>query len=187
MPRIITGTARGMKLETLEGEHTRPTSDMVKEAVFSAIQFDIEGRCVLDLFAGSGQLGIEALSRGAAKAVFIDNNAAAAEIVKQNLKKARLFELSSVLATDAFGYIKGNAGKIKFDIVFIDPPYASGEAFASVKRLYDADMIADFGIVVCETDSDEYPEIEGFDVKKHSKYGKTYITMYVKKEGEDAE
>lgn len=184
MPRIITGSARGMRLETLEGELTRPTSDMAKEAIFSMIQFDIEGRCVLDLFAGSGQLGIEALSRGAEKAVFIDKNVDAANIIKANLKKARLFENSLVLNTDAFSYIKGNAGKIKFDIVFIDPPYADGTAFEAATKLCEAGMISDHGMIICEAGNDEVFEIEGFEIAKHVRYGKAFVTLYVRKEAE---
>ena len=106
MLRIITGSAKGKKIKTLEGEATRPTSERIKEAVFSAIQFDIEGRRVLDLFAGSGQLGIEALSRGAQTATFVDSNRNAIAVIKENLDKTRLTKNAVVLQTDAVGFIK---------------------------------------------------------------------------------
>ena len=115
--RVITGSARGRVLRTLEGEDVRPTTDRVKEAIFSIIQFEIEGRQVLDLFAGSGQLGIEALSRGAAYATFTDMNKDAVNIVKQNLLSTGLHRNSAVLQTDAITFLKNS--KKKFDIIFI--------------------------------------------------------------------
>jgi 16S rRNA (guanine(966)-N(2))-methyltransferase RsmD len=121
--RVITGTARGRTLKTPEGDHTRPTAERVKEAVFSIIQFEIEGRRVLDLFAGSGQLGIEALSRGATSAVFIESDKAAAEVVRENLQKTRLEDKATVLQTDAIAFLASTASV--FDIVFLDPPYAA--------------------------------------------------------------
>ena len=122
--RVITGTARGRRLETLPGEETRPTAERVKEGLFSAIQFDIEGRRAVDLFAGSGQLGIEALSRGAAGCIFIDRNAEAAEVIRRNLKAAGLYASAHVLTTDAMLFLE--RGRERFDLAFLDPPYASG-------------------------------------------------------------
>ena len=178
--RIITGSARGTRLETLEGEETRPTAERVKEALFSMIQFDIEGRRVLDLFAGSGQLGLEALSRGAAVATFIDQNNSASDIVKQNAKKTKLFEKCRVLTTDWKSYVRGMAGREKYDIIFIDPPYASGLAKEATEKLIQADMIADHGLVVCETSDPDPVEHDGLVTLKHNRYGKTYITLYTK-------
>ena len=120
--RVITGTARGRVLRTLEGEDVRPTTDRVKEAVFSIIQFEIEGRRVLDLFAGSGQLGIEALSRGAASATFVDMSKDSLSTVKYNLEHTKLGDNAKVVQTDALSFLK--LTKDKFDIVFLDPPYA---------------------------------------------------------------
>ena len=122
--RIITGSARGAVLTTLEGEATRPTSSKVKEAIFSSIQFDLEGRRFLDLFAGSGQMGLEALSRGAEKAVMVDNSREAIEIMKANAQKTHLYQKTSILCMDFQQYIRSARGKIQFDIVFLDPPYA---------------------------------------------------------------
>lgn len=131
--RVITGTSRGRVLRTLEGEDVRPTTDRVKEAVFSIIQFEIEGRRVLDLFAGSGQLGIEALSRGAASATFVDMSKDSLSAVKYNLEHTKLGDNAKVVQTDALSFLK--LTKDKFDIVFLDPPYASSLVVDSMKLL----------------------------------------------------
>ena len=120
--RIITGSARGTKLETLEGDATRPTADRVKEAVFNIIQFEVEGRSMLDLFAGSGQMALEALSRGAESALLADSGTDAVNIIKSNAKKARLYEKCRVLCSDYKSVIRGCADREKFDIIFLDPP-----------------------------------------------------------------
>ena len=125
MMRVITGTARGIKLAAPEGEHTRPTAERVKEAVFSMIQFETEGRKVLDLFAGSGQLGIEALSRGAAHAAFVERDKKALACIRENLKKTKLEDDASVYGMDvmaALGGYMSDSGE--YDIIFADPPYA---------------------------------------------------------------
>ncbi|MCQ2423422.1 MAG: 16S rRNA (guanine(966)-N(2))-methyltransferase RsmD [Clostridia bacterium] len=153
--RIITGTARGMNLETLEGESTRPTTDRVKESMFSMIQFEIEGRRVLDLFAGSGQLALEALSRGAAKATLIDENRAATDIIMANAKKAKLFDRCRTAAADYASFIRGAAGKEQYDIVFLDPPYASGLLPEALRKLSDAGLFAPGAIIVCESETPE--------------------------------
>ena len=147
--RVITGTARGRVLRTLEGEDVRPTTDRVKEAVFSIIQFEIEGRRVLDLFAGSGQLGIEALSRGAASATFVDMSKDSLSAVKYNLEHTKLGDNAKVVQTDALSFLK--LTKDKFDIVFLDPPYASSLVVDSMKLL--SDVVAAGGCAICETRS----------------------------------
>jgi len=152
--RIITGTARGTKLNTLEGENTRPTSDRVKEAVFSMLQFDIEGRAVLDLFAGSGQLGLEALSRGAARATLIDSSREAAEIIIENAKKTHLFKQCRVTATDYASFIRGAQGKETFDIIFLDPPYNTDLLPNALRLLASAKLCALGAYIICETDCD---------------------------------
>ena len=121
--RVITGTARGRKLAALEGLEVRPTTDMVKEAMFSILQFEVEGANVLDLFAGSGQLGIEALSRGAAGAVFVDQRRDAASLIRDNLKLTGLEDRARVVCGDAAAFLS-SAGE-KFGLIFIDPPYAA--------------------------------------------------------------
>ena len=122
MMKVITGTLRGRTVQTLDGEATRPTTQRVKEALFSAIQFDIEGRRVLDAFAGSGQLGIEAISRGAASCVFVDNSREAAEIVRKNTTALGIGAVSTVLCQDTMQFLARTTER--FDIVFLDPPYA---------------------------------------------------------------
>ena len=152
--RIITGSARGTKLDALEGEVTRPTSDRVKEAIFSMIQFDIEGRAVLDLFGGSGQLALEALSRGAARATIIDQSREAVDIIIANAKKTHLFEKCRVSAADHASFIRGAAGREKYDLVFIDPPYNSGLIANSLDELARANLFADGAYIICESDCD---------------------------------
>lgn len=149
--RIITGTARNTPLASLEGEHTRPTSERVKEALFSMIQFELEGRRVLDLFAGSGQLGLEALSRGAAHATFIDNTRAACDIVIANAKRAKLFDRCRVSTTEYDSALRGWAGKEKFDLVFLDPPYDSAFVPDALSLIVDGALLAPGATVVCET------------------------------------
>ena len=123
MPRVITGTARGRVLLAVPGTGTRPTSANVKEAVFSSIQFELQDRNVLDLFAGSGQMGIEALSHGARSCVFVDHNREAAEVVRQNLRTTGLEDGATVLCRDSLGFLSQTPDC--FDLVFLDPPYAS--------------------------------------------------------------
>lgn len=183
--RIITGSARGTKLQTPEGLDTRPTIERVKEALFSMIQFELDGKRVLDLFAGSGQLGLEALSRGAAKATFIDADREASEIIKANAKKTKLFEQSVVLNTDYKAFIRGNAGKQRFDIIFLDPPYAENLIEDALLRLLRADMVADGALVVCESDRPEPIEVEGLTLRRHASYGKVHITLLEKNAPEE--
>lgn len=175
--RVITGKARGRKLITLEGEDVvRPTSDKVKEAMFSIVHFELDGATVLDAFAGSGQLGIEALSRGAAKAYFIDENKAAFETVKENLKLTKLFDDAVVLNADAFTYMRNT--QEKFDIVFLDPPYRK-ELVANALPVV-ARCCKPGALVVCETDArEELPETAGTLTKfREYKYSKTKLTTY---------
>lgn len=178
--RVITGKARGVKLLTLEGESVRPTSEKTKEAVFSAIQFEIEGRRVLDLFAGSGQLGIEALSRGAERAVFIDQSAEALEVVKLNVKKSGFEKQAVISRMDYFQFLKGT--KEVFDIAFIDPPYAAGFVLTALEGV--TKIMSNYGIIVCEHPADvEMPEsINGFKLSRQYKYGKLVTVTIFKKE-----
>lgn len=186
--RIITGSARSVKLITLDGEEvTRPTTERVKEALFSMIQFDLEGRRVLDLFAGSGQLGLEALSRGAASAVFSDVSREACEVIKKNAQKTKLFPKARVLNTDYKAVIRGFQGREKFDIVFLDPPYAGDMITDALARMTRSDILADGAIVICESDREEPFEAEGLSVKRFARYSKTFLTVLVKDTGETDE
>lgn len=180
--KIITGLAKGMNLETLEGEATRPTSQRVKEAIFSMIQFDIEGAYVLDLFAGSGQLGLEALSRGAKKATFCDSSRDAVDIVMKNAKKSRLFDKCRISACSYEQMIKGIAGKEQYDIIFIDPPYKSGCIADVLKKLVDGDVIAKNAFVICESGEEDIfgdnDELRGkFEIQKQARYSISYVTV----------
>ncbi len=183
--RIITGSAKGVKLFTLNGEDiTRPTAERVKEALFSMIQFDIEGRRVLDLFAGSGQLGLEALSRGAASATFVDSSKSAVEIIKKNAEKTKLIDRARILNADYKAVIKSFAGKEQFDIVFLDPPYAGDSVKNAIHAMLKADLFAQGALLVCESDRDKPFTAEGFVEKRFARYGKTYLTYLAKEEEE---
>ncbi len=185
--RIITGSARGTKLVTLEGLETRPTSETVKEAVFSMIQFELEDRRILDLFSGSGQMGLEALSRGAAKATLIDLNPDAVKIIRQNAQKAKLYDKCVILSSDCRRVMKGISGKEKFDIIFIDPPYAAKAIPDILRDLIKYDLIEENGIIICEDDSSKPYELEGLSLRRFAKYGRTYVTVLEKKTNSDEE
>ena len=175
--RVITGTARGRRLLEPEGMAIRPTTDMVKEALFNIIQFDIEGRRVLDLFAGTGQLGIEALSRGAAEAVFCDESRSAVKLVRANLERCGL--KGRVELCDSLGYLKG-AGK--FDLVFLDPPYDTNLLEKALELIQNVDILNDGGIIVCESRREKaLPEAVAPYRKDLSRcYGKVCLTVYRK-------
>lgn len=183
--RIITGSARGIKLETLEGEATRPTAERVKEAIFSMIQFDLPDAHVLDLFAGSGQLGLEALSRGAEKAHLVDRSADATAIIKQNAQKTRLWERCRVVTMDYADYIRGTKGE-KFDFIFLDPPYGSGMLKSALEKLADSDLLADGAWIFCEDETDDIFDgdealADKYTVEKQNRYGRIYITVLSRK------
>ena len=185
--RVITGTARGRKLATLPGEDiTRPTLEVVKEAVFSSIQFELEGRTMLDLFAGSGQMGIEALSRGAAAATFVDSSRDAVKIISENVKKTRLEDRSTVITATAEQFIKTARGK-KFDYVFLDPPYALRALPDTLAAIYDAGLLKETSVVICEDEKyfDENDEkiFSRYELKKSARYGRIIIT-YLAPKGE---
>ncbi|MBQ7474955.1 MAG: 16S rRNA (guanine(966)-N(2))-methyltransferase RsmD [Clostridia bacterium] len=151
--RVITGSARGAKLATLDSDATRPTSDKVKEAIFSMIQFDLEGRTVLDLFGGSGQLAIEALSRGAEKAVIVDSSREATAIIIENAKKTKLFDRCRVSTSDYAAFLRGAAGREKFNLIFLDPPYNTALLRDSLAGIAKAGILSDGGIIVTESDT----------------------------------
>ena len=185
--RLITGSATGIKLVTLEGVQTRPTAERTKEAIFSMLQFDIEGRRVLDLFSGSGQMALEALSRGAESAVMLDKSKDAVNVITKNVEKTRLSERCKVYCADAFDYLKKNKGE-KFDIVFIDPPYAQKLVEKSLEALVENEIIKPTALVVCESAEQNVFETnselkEKFEIFKSGKYGVAYINIFVPKGG----
>lgn len=171
--RIISGSARGLKLKTLDGDVTRPTADRVKEALFSTLSPKIKSATVLDAFAGSGALGIEALSRGSARAVFTEKNRAAYCVCKENLIRSGFGEKGDVILTDALSYLDKTSEL--FDIIFLDPPYASGiyEEFLSRAKSH----LAPDGIIVTEYEEKNAPLISSeFSVIKEKKYGRVHLS-----------
>ena len=181
--RVIAGTARGVRLKTLPGaDVTRPTVDRVKEGMFSALQFLLPGARVLDLFAGSGQLGIEALSRGAASCVFIDENRAAVRVVQENLRAAGLSGQAQVVCSTAQGYLAAADGP--FDILLLDPPYRHGTIKALLPQL--GRVMAPGGVALCESEREaELPLRAGALVlKKQYRYGTVLVSRYEKEESE---
>ncbi len=181
--RVITGSARGARLKTLPGLATRPTAERVKEALFSSIQFELEGRRVLDLFAGSGQLGIEALSRGAALAVFVDHSADAVQIIRENLAHTHLAERSRVLEGEADAFLARS--KDCFDVILLDPPYRQG--FLEKLLPLAAAKLSDGGVLVAESArEDPMPEKAGkLGLVQKKRYGKTTIGFYRGEDGDD--
>lgn len=176
--RIISGSARGRRLQTLAGNDVRPTTDKVKEAIFSAIQFDIEGRRFLDLFAGSGQMGLEALSRGAVSAVFVDSANESVKVLKENVTVTGFSENSKIYRADALTFLA--TSNETFDIAYLDPPYG-GELL--VKALNGVcKKMSDYGIIICEHPPEvTLPDTVGdFTVFKRYRYGKINVTNYKK-------
>ena len=193
MMRIISGKARGCKLYSLEGENTRPTGERVKEAVFSMIQFDIEGREVLDLFAGSGQLGLEAISRGAVHADLVDHSKAAVEVIRKNMVKTKLALDASAFCADFSDFLRGHKGRGKYDIVFLDPPYAAGVLPEVLKLLLRYELLKPSSVIVCESASFEdvfgqSPTLSSrYSIKKQAKYGAAHVTILTLPEEETSE
>lgn len=174
--RVITGSARGRKLITLEGNDVRPTTDRVKEAMFSSIQFETEGAVVLDLFAGSGQLGIEALSRGAKTAVFVDYSKKSLEIVKKNLDITGFTDKAEMYNMNSSDFLK--ITDRKFDFIFLDPPYNKG-ILAEILPQLSKNINSD-GKIFCEHEQNLVmpEEIQGLSLKKTYKYGKIRVSLY---------
>ena len=175
--RVITGSARGRKLKTPENYDVRPTTDNVKESVFNIIHFDIAGRRVLDLFAGTGQMGIEALSRGAAEAVFVDSSEKSLKMVRENLAICNFS--SPVIRADALDFVSSCG---KFDIIFIDPPYDSGIYEEILAKINSVDILSEGGIIIVEARREcVLPELQEPYLKaKEYRYGKIKIAKYVK-------
>lgn len=182
--RVITGIARGSKLITVEGtEVVRPTTDGVKEAIFSAIQFEIEGRTVLDLFAGSGQLGIEALSRGAKEAYFVDSATVSIKAIKENLKHTKLEANAHVVNMPFSAFLKST--RATFDIAILDPPYGYKLINKALPHLEE--KMSDGGIIICEHEKElTLPRDLGrFQIAKVLKHSRTAITIYRPRENEE--
>ena len=183
--RIITGSARGVSLFTLPGEATRPTAERTKEAVFSMIQFDSEGRSVLDLFAGSGQLALEALSRGAASAVLCDRSKDAINIIKRNAEKTRLSDRCKIFSSDAQTLL-GRLGEERFDIVFLDPPYAMHDMTPVMDALRP--LLQEDAVILLEHEAKTFPSTpDGFELYDSRKYGIAGVSFFRQWKTEEAE
>lgn len=188
MLKIITGEAKGKRLRTLEGEATRPTSERVKEAIFSSLQFDLEHRRVLDLFAGCGQLGLEALSRGSESVTFVDSSREAMEIVKENAKNTGYFDRCRYAVSDYRNFIRKASGRDRYDLVLIDPPYAMECCGEAVGRLLESGILEDGAIVVCEcgTEAFDPAALPHFETLKSTRYGKkTYVAILLYRKPEE--
>ena len=183
MMRIITGSARGTHLYTLPGEATRPTSDRIKGAMFSSIQFDIEDRRVLDLFAGTGQLGLEAMSRGAASVTFVDAERAAIDVVKANATSTGYFAKCRYAVSDWRNFIRKASGRDSYDLVFIDPPYSMECCAEAAELLRDKELIIPGALLVLESGTEDVSrmgELEGFELLRSASYGKkTALTVLI--------
>lgn len=175
--RVITGSARGRRLKTPDNDEIRPTTDNVKESLLNILQFDIEGRRVLDLFAGTGQLGIECLSRGAVGVTFVDKDREAVRIVRENLKSCGL--TAPVLQEDALRFL--DRGQ-QFDLIFVDPPYDSGLYEAVLEKINSVDILSDGGIIVCEARREKaLPEMSApYHRSREYRYGKVKLCLYIK-------
>ena len=175
--RVITGSARGRRLNELKGMETRPTTDKVKESVFNCIQFDVENARVLHLFAGTGQLGIEALSRGAKECVFVDSSRESVKLVKENLRRCELS--ANVMQCDALGYLRGCG---KFDLIFLDPPYGTGQDAAAMLAVKEFDILTKGGIMVCESRPETVlPELPAeYGTTRVYRYGKIKLTVFTR-------
>ncbi|MDD5952516.1 MAG: 16S rRNA (guanine(966)-N(2))-methyltransferase RsmD [Oscillospiraceae bacterium] len=178
--RIITGKARGKRLQTLEGRDVRPTTERIKESLFNILQFDIEGRRFLDLFAGSGQVGLEAVSRGAKNAVLVDSSRDSIQVIQRNVQNTGLGEWTQVIQSDYRAYLLRKDGK--FDLAFLDPPYETGLLEDALPLVVQRMTVG--GTIVCEHPTEEtLPETVGDFVQVRSyRYGKILLTLYRHKE-----
>ena len=177
--RVISGKLKGRKIEGFDLDGTRPTMERVKESLFAMIQDKLDGAVVLDLFAGSGNLGIEAISQGAKKAVLVDN-IKAIKVIEKNVNNLNIEPFAFIVHSD---YIKAieKYKDIKFDIIFLDPPYKTDFIGKSIKKITEYDMLSDSGIIVCESsmiDKIVYPII--YSVVKDRKYGDKYVVILKK-------
>ena len=176
--RVVAGTARGVVLKTPEGMKTRPTADRVKEAMFSILHFDLPGAKVLDLFGGTGQLGIEALSRGAKSCVFVDEQDKACNLIRENLKRTKFTDQAKVVRGDYLQFLRTTGEK--FDIILLDPPYAEVFLENSLNLITEIDILQTNGIIVTERPLEKELSLvfEGYSRSKDYKYGNTVVTLY---------
>jgi len=173
--RVIAGTKKGLPLKTLEGNSTRPTNDRIKETLFNMISFDVPSSNFLDLFSGSGQIAIEALSRGAKCATLVESNPKAASIIDENLKFTGFTESSLLIKNDVFSALSGALikGHAPYDIIFIDPPYKMEKEDEILSLIKSNELLAEDGIIIIEADISRdfsFAESNGFSINKIKKY-----------------
>lgn len=181
--RVVAGERKGMPLKAVDGTTTRPTTDKVKESIFSMIGPFFDGGIVVDLFAGSGGLGIEALSRGADRAIFVEKDGKAYGVLKENIKKCRYEDVSEVYRNDAVRAVKALLKRdIKIDYLFLDPPYHKTDYYQLVQTLVEANKLTDDAIILCEHAKDvELPNSYGdFQLVRQENYSSTIISIYRK-------
>lgn len=179
--RVVSGDCKGRPLKAVPGNTTRPTTDKVKEALFNMIGPYFSGGIGLDLFAGSGGLGIEALSRGLEKVIFIDRDAKAIQVIHENIKACKLEASAEVYRNDADRALKALIKReIVFDYIFLDPPYKKQQLINIIEKIDENKLLNNGGFIVCEHSHDvELPETTGvFSQIKHEKYGMIAITIY---------
>ena len=178
--RVITGSARGRRLGELKGMETRPTTDKVKESIFNCIQFDVENARVLDLFAGSGQMGIEALSRGAQRAVFVDMRSEACTVIRGNLEKTRLLARAQIVRSDFQSYL--TRCREQFDLIFLDPPYDGIFLENAMKSISEIDILSDCGILICERPAEKAlpAQLGALSLRREYRYGRASVSIYGK-------
>ncbi|RCW62008.1 16S rRNA (guanine(966)-N(2))-methyltransferase RsmD [Halanaerobium sp. ST460_2HS_T2] len=175
--RIIAGKAGGLKLKSLKGKDVRPTLDRVKESMFNIIAFYLPGAEILDLFSGFGSLGIEALSRGAGRADFVEINKSHLNIIKDNLKKARLFDEAELFKQDAYLYLKNCS--TKYDLIFMDPPYEKNMTSEAIKLILDNKLLKENGLIISEKSAaEEVEEFNELSIFKNKRYGNSLLTIY---------
>lgn len=175
--KVISGLLKGRNIEGFNIEGTRPTMDRVKESIFSTIQFEIRDAIVLDLFAGSGNLGIEAISNGANKCYFVDNNKVAINTINKNIKTFNI-EDNSIIIKDDYMNALNNLKNNKFDIVFLDPPYKDDYIDKAINKLLEYDMLNPKALIICEYDRDINHEYDLLDEVKTKKYGDKFVTIF---------
>ncbi len=181
--RVISGNLRGMKLNTIEGDSTRPTREVVREALFSIIMNIVTDSIFLDLFAGSGAIGIEAISRGAKNSIFVDLNPKCIKVIKENVKKGRIEDISRIYNTDYKMALKKLQGE-KIDIAYIDPPYNKQMGIDAIKQISNYDLLSNNGIIILETDTNEEipDEILRYEKYNYKRYGRNVLSFYRRKE-----
>ena len=180
--RIIAGNLKGKKLFSPNGENTRPTTDRVKEGIFSAIQFELSGKKILDLFSGSGQMALEAISRGAEFAVLCDHNSDAINTIKKNIDLTQTADKTKILSFDFEKTLEVIKNDAPFGLVFLDPPYSSDYMLKALNILCNKSFLTDDAIIICEIDKKaELPnKIGSFEIKKRYKYGNTNVVLFKK-------